>query len=261
MNTSILSDERKISIAIPHYNNSQYIMDAIGICVRDKRVSEIIICDDASTQLEINKLEIVIKMFVCDKIRLYKNEKNIGCYHNKLRVISKCTNAWAILFDADNIIQRDYIDTLYELPVWNENVIYHPCWAKTFPVEPGKPTENMDFRVYENQYINSQVFLDEFKKQQTAKFQCLINNCNYFVPVANFQQCMQKYEFNREKMDVVDSAALFTYWLCSGNQVLVVKNLSYRHRIHKDSNCVVSPSQKYRDEIIEKFVKMIESGL
>ena len=255
----ILSTNRRISIAIPHYNTSQYIMDAIGVCVRDTRVSEIIICDDASCDAEIKKLESILKMFghITNKIRLYKNDKNLGCYHNKLQAISKCTNAWAILFDADNIIQTDYINTLFELPVWDDNVIYHPCWAKTFPVDPGNPTENMDFRVYENQTIDAAVFLNEFNKPQTAKFQCLINNCNYFVPVTNFIQCMQKYDFERETMDVVDSAALFTFWLCSGKQVFVVKDLLYRHRIHKDSNSVVSTTHKYRDEMIAKLRGML----
>ena len=43
---------RTISVAIPHYNNSQYIMDALLPIVTDDRVSEIIICDDKSNDID-----------------------------------------------------------------------------------------------------------------------------------------------------------------------------------------------------------------
>ena len=37
------------------------------------------------------------------KIKLYQNTNNLGCYHNKLKSISYCSNDWAILLDSDNI--------------------------------------------------------------------------------------------------------------------------------------------------------------
>ena len=43
--------ERHISLAIPYYNNSQYIMDALRVAITDNRVSEIIICDDDSKDI------------------------------------------------------------------------------------------------------------------------------------------------------------------------------------------------------------------
>jgi len=258
---------RVISLAIPHYNNAQYIMDAIGMCIRDNRVNEIVICDDCSA--DIAELEKIVKLFSCmsNKIRLYKNERNLGCFHNKLNALSKCTNEWAILLDADNIIQKDYIDRLFEFHEWNHGVIYHPCWAKMFPTKAGVPTDNMNFRLYENQYITPSVFLAEFEKSQNAKFHCLLNNCNYFLHVAHFLKCMREQEdqfvFVREKMDILDSTTLFVNWLCSGNQVYVVKNLTYQHRIHNSSNCVVSPSITYRNEVIrqlyDRIVRYVET--
>lgn len=252
---------RVISIAIPHYNNAQYIMDAIGMCIRDNRVNEIVICDDCSS--DIAELEKILKQFTCisNKIRLFKNERNLGCFHNKLNAVAKCTNEWAILLDADNILQTDYIDRLFEFPEWNNRLIYHPCWAKVFPTRPGVPIENMDFRMYEKQSITPSIFLAEFEKKQNAKFHCLLNNCNYFLPVSHFLKCMReqgdKFMFVREKMDILDSTTLFVNWLCNGNEVYVVENLTYQHRIHNRSNYAVSPSRTYRDEVIRQLYDRI----
>ena len=107
-------------------------MDALRVAITDNRVSEIIICDDDSKDiLELTQLLIQINS---NKIKMYKNGKNLGCYLNKIEVISKCTNEWAILLDSDNVIEKDYIDTLYNIQEWNANTIYHPCWAKILGV-------------------------------------------------------------------------------------------------------------------------------
>jgi hypothetical protein len=50
-----IENQRFISVAIPHYNNSNYICDAIDPLINDERINEIIICDDKS--LDINVLE------------------------------------------------------------------------------------------------------------------------------------------------------------------------------------------------------------
>jgi len=45
-----------ITVAIPFYNSVDYIEDAIRIPLFDNRVSEIIICDDASSDDQYQKL-------------------------------------------------------------------------------------------------------------------------------------------------------------------------------------------------------------
>ena len=116
--------ERHISLAIPYYNNSLYILDALRIAITDNRVSEIIICDDKSHDINI-LIQLLIKIN-SNKIKMYQNSKNIGCYLNKIEAISKCTNEWAILLDSDNVIEKNYIDTLYNILEWKDNTIYHP---------------------------------------------------------------------------------------------------------------------------------------
>lgn len=246
--------DRKITLAIPHYNNSNFILDAINISINDDRVSEIIICDDKSN--DINIVENILNEINNSKIKLYKNEVNLGCYHNKVETVSKCTNEWVILLDSDNVIRTDFIDILFSISEWNINTIYLPCWAITFP---GEPSSFLDYRSYINQNINKNFYLDNFN---VNRFQCLINNCNYFLPKSTFMNCMNKYKYfhKREIMDVLDSAVLFTDWLNNNNTFLIVNDLTYYHRLHPNSNYNVSPSHKHREEVLNFLYSTIKDS-
>jgi len=245
---------RKITLAIPHYNNTKFILEAINVSINDDRVSEIIICDDKSNDIDI--LENILSEVNNEKIKLYKNEVNLGCYHNKIETVSKCTNEWVILLDSDNVIKKDFIDILFSISEWDINTIYLPCWAITFP---GKPSIFLDYRCYINQNISKDFYLNNFNDN---KFQCLINNCNYFLPSKNFMDCMNKYKdfHKREIIDVLDSAVLFTDWLQNNNKFIVVNNLTYQHRLHPNSNYHLSPSHKHRNNVLNFLYSIIKGS-
>jgi glycosyltransferase involved in cell wall biosynthesis len=244
--------QRKITLAIPHYNNTQYIEEAIWCSLNDDRISEIIICDDKSQ--DINQLKEILKKINNKKIKLYENNSNLGCYHNKLETVSKCENEWAILLDSDNIISNKFIDILYDIPEWDIKTIYAPMIAETFPnyISP-----NLNYTRFANKTITKELFLEEIK---TNNFQCLINNCNYFLPVKQYLSCMTQETYDRNIIDSLDSAVLFTDWLCKNNTVFIVEDLKYNHRLHPESNYMRSPTRQYepfvRNLLIEKVKKI-----
>jgi hypothetical protein len=203
-----IEKQRFISVAIPHYNNSNYISDALHPLLNDDRISEIVICDDKS--LDINQLEEIIMKYNNPKIKLFKNDINLGCYHNKINTVSKCTNEWTILLDSDNIYSKTSIDILYSINNWDDKTIYAPSWAITFP---NTPSIMLNYTKYNNQYITKRQYINNFNDNI---FQCLINTCNCFLPVKNFMNTMNKLQFlyKREIIDSVDSAVLFTELLC-----------------------------------------------
>jgi glycosyltransferase involved in cell wall biosynthesis len=244
--------DRKISLAIPYYNNSNFILEAISPALTDDRVSEIIICDDFSS--DINSLIKIIMNINSKKIVFFRNNENKGCYENKIETVSKCTNEWAILLDSDNVLSESYIDKLFEIPVWDETVIYAPSNAITFPEYP--PSPSLNFAKYENTLITREVYKNEF---ESINFKCLINDCNYFLPVKSYLKCMKplQYLFDRKRMDCQDSAILFTDWICNNNTVYVVKDLHYKHRLHPNSNYVLSKSHEYEHEILQQQLNKI----
>lgn len=245
-----IGKDRKISIAIPYYNNSSFMNDTLEPLINDDRIMEIIISDDKSNDIQI--LEEMIQRLNCNKIKLFKNEYNLGCYHNKINSISKCSCDWAILLDSDNIYDTKCIDAIFEIPYWDINTIYCPSWAITFP---GDISPMLDYR---NKYniIDKKTYLDKFLNNN---FQCLINNCNYFLPVHRYYDCMKdiQYSYDRKYIDSLDSAVLFTDWLANKNIFKVIESLHYKHRVHPNSNYVVSNSREYENQTKHMLISKI----
>uniref|UniRef100_A0A6C0DJ42 Glycosyltransferase 2-like domain-containing protein n=1 Tax=viral metagenome TaxID=1070528 RepID=A0A6C0DJ42_9ZZZZ len=248
-----IQEQRFISVAIPHYNNSNYICDAIDPLINDSRVNEIIICDDRSSDIE--ALEQKLLSYNSPKIKLFKNETNMGCYHNKINTVLKCSNDWTILLDSDNIYDKSCIDTIYGIPNWDKNTIYIPSWAVTFP---GTPSPMLNYTKFNNQFISKSLYINEFNE---TMFQCLINTCNYFLPVKNFIQCMDcvQHDYKREVIDSLDSAVLFTDWLLSNN-IFVVESLHYKHRLHDQSNYMLSNSHSYSRIVLDMLLNKITNS-
>lgn len=245
--------DRKISISIAYYNNARFMEKTLETLVNDDRISEIIITDDKSD--DISMLKDILKKMNCNKIKLYYNKKNLGCYHNKITAVSKCSNDWCILLDSDNFIEKSYIDNLYKMKKWEKDTIYSPDRPITFP---GNPSVNLDFRKYSNNFITKEIYLTDFN---IIKFQCLINNCNYFLPCKEYVKCMDEgfKKYNRDIIDCLDSAVLFTDWLTNNNKIKVVKNLSYYHRLHPNSNYVNGRSRRYETMVKKMLFSNIQN--
>jgi glycosyltransferase involved in cell wall biosynthesis len=219
--------------------------------LNDNRISEIVICDDVSK--DIADLETLISTLDCSKIKLYKNAINLGCYHNKIEAVSKCTNEWAILLDSDNIIGTDFIDILFGIDIWNKQYIYTSSNAVTFP---GLISPSLNFSAFSDMIINKDVFLQKFNN---INFICMINDCNYFLPVRQYYECMidLSKQYDRQVIDSQDSALLFADWLSAKNFVFVVKDLTYKHRCHSLSNYMTSQSKQYEPLVKQHILNKV----
>ncbi len=158
----IINCMKKISVAIPFYNASKFIEDAIRIPLFDERVDEIIINDDCSSEEEFkNLLKIIddlknnkpisydinqnfinanhknfvhinnemtsknVKEFV-NKIKIYKNTNNVGAFKNKYLAIKNCKNNWVYLLDSDNFLVDNSISAIFNISNLKENICYCP---------------------------------------------------------------------------------------------------------------------------------------
>ena len=88
-----------ITVAIPYYNSEKYLEQSLEIPLSSNFVSEIIIHDDCSS----NKVE-----STHPKIKVYRNETNVGAFKNKYLAVSKSTNEWVYLLDSDNYFFDNY---------------------------------------------------------------------------------------------------------------------------------------------------------
>ena len=63
--------------------------------------------------------------------------------------------------------------------------------------------------------------------------------------------------YNRNIIDCLDSAVLFTDWLYK-NKIKVVKELKYYHRLHPNSNYMNGLSRKYEASVKAQLLSKIK---
>lgn len=97
-----------ISIIIPAYNAVKYIEETVNSCLNQTYQNiEIIIQDDRSTD---GTWELLNKLYgVNQKVRLFKNGKNLGIGDNWNAAYDKVTGEYVIIFNADDLISPDLI--------------------------------------------------------------------------------------------------------------------------------------------------------
>lgn len=244
--------ERKISIAIAHYNNSRFMRETLDFITKDERVSEIVIMDDCSP--DINNLKNVISSINSEKIYLYENKKNLGPYHNKILAVAKCKNDWCVLLDSDNYLVDEYLTQLYKIENWDDDTIYCPDKAITFP---GEPSKNLIYTNYSNKYITKDLYVKDF---DDIYFQCLLNTGNFFLPCKQFFKCMQpKFsQYNRKYIECIDISIMFTDWLCEKKRIFVVNDMKYYHRLHPTSNYARGSSRQYEKSVKAQLLQRIK---
>ena len=74
-----------ISVSITHYNISHFLENALKIIKDDERISEIIITDDCSNLQEYQNAKEIVGTINNPKIKLIRNDVNLGNYMNKLK--------------------------------------------------------------------------------------------------------------------------------------------------------------------------------
>ena len=205
-----------ITLSLTSWNRDSMTFDSFRNVLTDDRISEIVIVDDHSDERIYQNL-----VFMCnglEKVKIYRNETNIGCYHNKRRAVELATNEWVILFDSDNVIKKDYLDTVV-LKDLLPHMIYQPEWAMP----------HFDFRKFAGSVITKENIKGYMRQQH---FSTMLNAMNFLV---------NREEFLKIPHDPIEKwtadSIYFNYlWIKSGNKIYVTPGMQYEHLVHNGSH-------------------------
>jgi len=96
-----------VSVCIPAYNNAAYIKETIDSVLNQTYSNlELIICDDKSKDDTVQ----VIESIHDNRMKLYKNEKNLGMSGNWNHCLSKCSGEFIKLICADDILAKNCLE-------------------------------------------------------------------------------------------------------------------------------------------------------
>jgi glycosyltransferase involved in cell wall biosynthesis len=207
----------KLSLCITTYNRYKMTMKSFARVLDDNRISEIVIVDDCSEMEYYDKL--AAETIDMPKVRLIRNERNLGMSLNKKKAIDLAKSDWCIIFDSDNIIYPSYLDALQlRVNILKPDVIYCPDFAKP----------QFDYRKFGGLYIENHD-VRHFISQPMAE--PVMNTCNYVV---NRKEYLKIYQHNPE-MKGTDTIWFNYLWLSAGNSFYVVPGMEYQHRVHPGS--------------------------
>lgn len=231
------TDGRKISICYTTYNRVEELMDSMEKVYDDERIDEIVVSDDFS---ELEHYEMLKQYFeYMPKVRLHRNEKNMDCYKNKKVAVSLAKNDWLCLWDSDNDFGVDYLDAIFSIPKWEDDIVYTPSFAKPA----------FDFRQYDNVVLSKE---NVSKYIDLPMLEVCLNACNYFV---NKNSYINVFDDNA---DPVTSDSIFQCYnlLRHGRKIKIVQGLEYFHNIHDGShykNNVYRTPVGFHESLLQKI--------
>lgn len=120
------------SLCIPtldRYDN--FLSKYLPMYLKNELISEIIIGDENGADVA----KIIRHYPENAKLKLFKNEKRLGPFLNKISVCKKAEKEWIVLMDSDNFADEDYFQiakTYLEQHISDteKNIILAPVWAK-----------------------------------------------------------------------------------------------------------------------------------
>jgi glycosyltransferase involved in cell wall biosynthesis len=119
----------KVTILIPVYNlNKKYIINAIkSVIIQTYTNWELIIIDDASTDGTYEHVLEYLNTIKNNKIKLLKNNYNVGCYVSLNKAIQISTGKYITRLDSDDIYHKNKIKNQMDIIINNKNIYIVKC--------------------------------------------------------------------------------------------------------------------------------------
>lgn len=144
-------DAPKISVLIPMYNRKHYIEQCIDSALNQTfQDYEIIVCDNDSTD---GSADFVAERYVAEissgKIKLLRNEKNMGATFNNNRLLREASGKYVMFLHSDDMFLPHALVHMYEVAEnFNADVVHECKYLTTAPdgiIEKGTPLKITDY--------------------------------------------------------------------------------------------------------------------
>lgn len=220
-----------ITLAIPFYNTSRYFEEAVKYSLDSDLIKEIVVNDDGSTEEEWEKLNEIASTLNTDKIKLFRNEVNLGGFRNKYIAVKNSTCEWVYLLDSDNHPAENTLDIIQSIENPDPDICYIPQKLMVYD-----HTGYYDEVVYNFKY--EKIGIDEAQDaliKKTKYIDWFLNTGNF---VFNREKYLERLEsgFNDKNEPAYACSIAFSYhWMKNNGYYKVVPGMKYYHRCRSDS--------------------------
>lgn len=244
-----------ITLAIPFYNTSQYFLEAVEYALSNDFVSEIVVNDDCSNEEEWNNLNAIVNTLNNPKIKLFRNEANLGGFRNKYIAVQNSTCEWVYLLDSDNHPTEKTLDLIKNIEDPDPDFCYIPQTLLLY----NKSEEYTNQVTYNFKY--EKIGIDEAQDallKKTKMFDWFLNTGNFIFNRDKYLERLKGGYLNLEEPVYACSIAFSYHWMSNGGFYKVVTGMEYYHRLRSDSywNSCGSNSNVSREYYIDRIVNL-----
>jgi hypothetical protein len=226
------------SLCIPTYERyDEFLSKVLEKYISNPLITEIIITDDSG-----NDVDKIKNSFSSEKLRLFKNEKRLGIFFNKIQCCKHASNNWIALIDSDNFADIDYFKIAEKYIIdnnLNNNCILAPSFAKP----------EFDYR-----YLNNRIITKENLRQNISQnniFSTFLNTCNYVINKNLIKNLIIDNPESKIYQSPADSLLfLIMYFEQTDLEIHVPRDMYYDHRVHEGS-AYKTTHDLYKNEIEE----------
>lgn len=219
--------KHKFSLVVTTFNRSSLLIPKIKKWESYELIDEILISDDCSDDCEILK-----NHPFTEKVKIFCNPKNLGCYKNKINILQKVKNNWSILLDSDNDFDENYINAIIsesDINHLNENILYCPIESR-----PHFSYEFLKNIIIDKNYWNLHHY---------GSICGFVNTCNFCISKKAIDILVNNLQNDNTNPFAVDSKYMVYILLKNNFNLKALENMWYTHAINLDSFYI-----KYRYE-------------
>jgi glycosyltransferase involved in cell wall biosynthesis len=178
------------------------------------------------------------------KIKIIRNQKNLGGFRNKFKAVKESKNEWVYLLDSDNFLVDGSISALYNVKEWDNKTCYCPSVPIMERKEGYRAWDDWNHRRFGYEPFDLrgvQNFFD-LETELSSKVGVglgvngFLNTGNFFVNRNHYVDSLLKVvEDPTVEPHAADVIAFSYYWLTNQGKFQVLPDLYYYHRLRVDS--------------------------
>ena len=238
----------KLSLCIPTMDRWDFLKVNLPKYFENPYIDEIVICDENG-----NDVKRICEIFDNSKIRTFVNDRCLGAFFNKRKVVSLAKNPIICLMDSDNYAPLTYFQAFFkylETNPWEDHIIYMP--AKTIP-----QTNHPGFNYYRFACLD----ITAKNAYRTVKdYEAFMNGGNFIVSKTLYEKAALLPEEERlgnecKALDVLLQNYLF-FKRCPNTIMRVVPLMEYEHIVHPGSYYKLTEGTIDSQKIISLFSRL-----
>jgi glycosyltransferase involved in cell wall biosynthesis len=215
-----------LTIAIPTMRRWSFLKDSIPVFLSRPEVNEVVVCDETGEDYTSIKES---SFGNHPKLRIYKNEKRLGIYENKTKVLGLTKGDWVALLDSDNIFDEEWFEMLHELDFSDTKRIFASADFKSVNIKTG--VVKRECQDFSGLMLNSNNWNDILSKK---KWNFLLNDGNWIVHRSVLNTLPTNIK--SEKLLAADAIFMARCFVKEGYSIYYVPDFEYTHIVHPGSS-------------------------